>query len=76
MNPKDFNNKLAKNMVIIGMSIFGFGLGANIISVFYVESFNDYIMTDGIRFGLLSLFGGAIAYIGTLVEKKSNEKSV
>lgn len=76
MNPKVYNNKFAKNMVVIGMSIFGFGLGANIISIFYVESFNDYILADGLRFGLLSLIGAVVGYTGSLIEKKSNEKSV
>jgi len=76
MNPKDYKSTVAKKMVIIGLSIFGFGLGANIIGMFYVESLNDYIMGDGLRFAMLSIFGFIIAYIGTIIEKKSNEKSV
>lgn len=76
MNPKDYNNKVAKNMLIIGISIFGFGLGANIIGMFYVDNLNDYIMGDGVRFALLSIFGAGIGYVGTIIEKRSNEKSV
>ena len=76
MNPKDYNNQLAKNISVIGLSIFGFGLGANIIGMFYVENLNEYIMASGMRFALLSIFGAAIAYIGSIIEKKSNEKSV
>ena len=76
MNPKEYKNKLAKNIAIIGLSIFGFGLGANIIGMFYVESLNEYIMANGLRFALLSIFGAFVAYVGSIIEKKSNEKSV
>lgn len=76
MNPKDYKSKLAKNMVIIGLSIFGFGLGANIIAMFSVEDLNVYIMADGMRYALLSITGAIIAYIGMFIEKKSNQKSV
>lgn len=76
MNPKDYKNKLAKNMVIIGLSIFVLGLGANIINMFFIDNLNEYILANGMRFALLAIFGAIIAYGGMFIEKKSNEKSV
>lgn len=76
MDIKNYNNELAIRLVKTGLSVFFFGLGANIVGMFSVDNLNDYIMGNGLLFALLSLAGAAVAFIGTIVEKKSNEKSV